>query len=111
MSKSKPWYTDAVRHMIRAYINHIEPEYMTETYYRNWFAVEKSFKKLPKNQREMISKIYRSNDIISDIVRLVSTESHIPVRTVWELTENFERDVATARGLIESWDTKVYHKN
>lgn len=92
-------YSNYVSHIARYYFNNPNvKEFRSECDKLNYSSVEKVFRYLPVEEKRFLTIIYTSEDVSKTINRL-AREYRIKERKLWRILTQFEKNVATVRGL------------
>lgn len=97
---SKSYYSDYTQHCIRFYIRYPKATFKTLSDKHNWDACKNAYEKLDKNKQEIIHYLFWERDTLPDNIYQISKQKNISQKVIWEILQDFEKMVATNRGLI-----------
>lgn len=98
---SKMFYTDYVRHAMRFYSRYLDiKNFKNDVDKSNWSACHNVIESYSDTDRDILIYVYGAFDTIGDNVYEMSKKFNIDQNTIWDMMENFERRVATERGLF-----------
>lgn len=101
--RTRCYYTDYVNHAIRFYLTC--PEVLSTAGKRkadieNWMAVQAVFYRLPENDKQVLTEIYRLHHRITEAVRMYCDRTGADEQKTWILITKTSAAIARKRGLI-----------
>lgn len=97
----KPFYTDYVRHALRFYSRNLSlPHFKKDVDSKNWWACHYTINKYSDRDRDILVYVYGSYDTLADNVYEMSKKYSINQNIIWDMMKEFEREIASERGLI-----------
>lgn len=97
---TKAYFTDYVKHCLRFYARHENPEFRNDTDKANWKACEKALNSFSSEDREILKGIYESRDTMADNVYQAATRLNVDQTSIWKMVNSLEHKVARERGLL-----------
>ena len=98
---SKPWYTDAVRHMLRFYCkNIVTPYFKTKADEDNYLACQKVLRRYCKRECDIVQTVYGNNGSIFDNINIAAKHYHVNKNEIWALLQEIDKKIAQERGLL-----------
>ena len=101
--KTRCSYTDYVNHAIRFFIttpDTLRMEGKRKADIENWLAVQDVFHKLPDDDKQIITDVYRSHFRLSEGVRIYCEKTGADPYKVWVLITKTSSMIAKRRGLV-----------
>lgn len=95
----KNYYSDYVGHMMRQYLKLKDEASMDAVARQNVDVCIKVISALPEQERSIIEQVY-SSKLSSEFLETVSDANGIRLKNLWVIIKNFEKEIATERGLI-----------
>ena len=95
----KNYYSDYVGHMMRQYLKLRNEPSMDSVAKENVEICAKVIDLLPDQEKSIIEQVY-SERLSSEYLDTVSEANGIRLKNLWVIIKNFEKEVATERGLI-----------
>ena len=93
------YYSDYVGHMMRQYLKLKDSDIPEEIARHNVGICQKVISALPEAEKSLVTDFYSIKPSPENIEE-VATSNGIRVRNLWVIVKNFEKEVATERGLI-----------
>jgi len=95
------YYSDYVGHMMRQYLrlNDSSDSELSETTQINIDICDTALKRLPETERELLLAVYSNGTNLREGVNISAESKGIREKTVWAMVKNFEKEIATERGL------------
>lgn len=97
---NRPFYTEYVRHCMRFYARNRKPRFNTEVDKNNWCACDRAMECYSDRDKDILLRVYGSRDTLADNVYEASQIYLIDQNIIWDMLKEFERTIATKRGLI-----------
>ena len=100
--KTRCYYTDYVNHAIRFYLSTPETLQMAgkrKADIDNWIAVQDVFRKLPEDQKQVLTDVYKAHYKLADGVRIYCQRTGADEHQVWVLLTKTCAAIAKRRGL------------
>ena len=97
----KPFYTDYVRHALRFYSRNLTlSNFKKDVDKENWLACHNAIREYSNRDKDILVYVYGSYDTLADNVYVMSKKHHIHQNVIWDMMKEFERSIATERGLL-----------
>ena len=94
------YYSPYVNHCIRFYVKYpAATRFRTDADKLNWKAVSSALHGMPQDEVSALLEAYSGNDISGNIQK-ISKSSGVKKELLWKIVCDFERKVASKRGLI-----------
>lgn len=97
---ARMFYSDYVRHCLRFYVRHENPQFRTSADKHNWYACKDTLDTFSDKDRETLLVIYRNGDTMPDSIYQLAKEQGVSQNVLWKMVNELERKVAKKRGLL-----------
>lgn len=92
-------YSSYIAHICRYYFTYPnQTEFKSDCDKLNYQVVDKAYKILDQEEKKLIKRMYLGASM-TDTIRYLAKEQKIKERSLWKLITQFEKRVATFRGL------------
>ena len=98
---NKTFYTDYVRHAMRFYSRNLNiSTFKKGVDKENWLACAYVLRRYSDRDRDILVYVYGSYDTLADNVYAMQQKYSINQNIIWDMMKEFEREIASERGLI-----------
>lgn len=98
--RTKPCYTDYVRHIICFYSRHLGKTHFNNNVDKaNWYACHYTIEPFPERDKDILLYVYGAADTIADNVYVMANKYSLNQNSIWYMMRKFELKVAIERGL------------
>lgn len=101
--KTRCYYSDYVNHAIRFYLtcpDVLNTQGKRKADLENWMAVQAVFYRLPDEEKQILTEIYKSHYRLTEGVRIYSEKTGADERKLWILLTKTSAAIARRRGLV-----------